>query len=148
MKKWPSFNDNGDLPPGIHPATLAEVVEHFGQGTPQRRIMARRLESIYSLAVKTGHLARFIVFGSFITNKAVPGDVDVFLLMEDSFDVSQLSGEAALIFDHVATQNYEGASIFWIRRLAALEGEEATVAYWQLKRDGTKRGIIEVIKND
>jgi hypothetical protein len=32
--------------------------------------------------------------------------------------------------------------------LAALEGEEATVAYWQLKRDGAKRGIIEVIKND
>lgn len=42
----------------------------------------------------------------------------------------------------------EGASIFWIRRLAALEGEEAAVEYWQLKRDGTKRGIVEVIKND
>ena len=51
----------------------------------------------------------------------------------------------ALIFDHVATQNYEGASVFWMRRLAALEGEEAAVAHWQLKRDGTKRGIVEVI---
>jgi hypothetical protein len=42
----------------------------------------------------------------------------------------------------------EGASIFWIRRLAASEGEEATVAYWQLKRDGGQRGIVEVVKND
>ena len=32
-------------------------------------------------------------------------------------------------------------SIFWIRRLAAFDGEEATVAHWQYKRDGTKRGI-------
>jgi len=59
-----------------------------------------------------------------------------------------LPGETAFIFDHIAAQNYEGASIFWIRRLAVLEGEEAAVEYWQLKRDGTKRGIVEVIKND
>ena len=148
MKDWPDFNANGDLPPGIHRATLAEVSEHFGQSTPQRRIMARRLERIHALAAQTGHLARFIIFGSFITAKHDPGDVDIFLLMEDSFDAGQLSGETALIFDHAAAQNYEGASIFWIRRLAALDGEEATVEYWQLKRDGTRRGIIEVIKND
>jgi hypothetical protein len=37
---------------------------------------------------------------------------------------------------------------FWIRRLAALGGEAATVEYWQLKRDGTKRGIVEVTQND
>jgi len=66
--------------------------------------------------------------------------------MEDTFDAGQLSGETALVFDHVAGQNYEGASIFWIRRLAALEGEQAAVEYWQLKRDGTKRGIVEVIE--
>lgn len=41
--------------------------------------------------------------------------------MEDTFDVSQLSGEAALIFDQVVTQNYAGASIFWICRLAVLD---------------------------
>jgi hypothetical protein len=148
MKQWPDFNESGDLPPGIHLATLAETVEHFGQGTLQRQIMARRLTRVYSLASQTGHLARFIIFGSFVTDKPTPGDVDVFLLMENSFDVSQLSGEMALIFDHAATQNYEGVSIFWLRRLAALEGEEATVAYWQLKRDGSYRGIVEVIGND
>jgi hypothetical protein len=148
MKQWLDFNENGDLPPGIHQATLTEVIEHFGQTTPRRQIMAHRLEHIYTLAVGTGHLARFIIFGSFVTTKPDPGDVDIFLLMENTFDVSQVSGETALIFDHVITQNYEGASIFWIRRLAAFEGEEATVAHWQLKRDGNQRGIIEVVKND
>lgn len=148
MKQWPDFNENGDLPPGIYQATLAEIIDHFGQGSPRRQIMARRLKRIYKLASGTGHLARFIIFGSFVTAKSDPGDVDIFLLMENTFDVSQVSGETALIFDHVATQNYEGASIFWIRRLAALEGEDATVAHWQLKRDGSQRGIVEVIAND
>jgi hypothetical protein len=107
--------------------------------------MARRLEHIYVLVTQTGHLARFIIFGSFVTTKPDPVDVDV-LLMEDAFDASRLSGETALVFDHVAAQNYEGASIFWIRQLAVLEGEQATVEYWQIKRDGTKRGIVEVIE--
>jgi len=146
MKDWPDFNDNGDLPPGVHQATLAEVIEHFGKGSPQRRVAARRLEHIHALVAQAGHLTRFIIFGSFVTAKPDPADVDIFLLMEDTFDASQLSGETALVFDHVAAQNYEGASIFWIRRLAALEGEQATVEYWQIKRDSTKRGIVEVIE--
>jgi hypothetical protein len=32
MKKRPDFNEEGDLPPGIHQATLAQVLEHFGKG--------------------------------------------------------------------------------------------------------------------
>jgi len=61
MKQWPDFNESGDLPPGIHQATLTDVIDHFGKGTPQRQVMARRLEHIYNLAFNTGHLARFII---------------------------------------------------------------------------------------
>jgi hypothetical protein len=85
MKAWPAFDAHGDMPPGIHLATLAEVVAHFGAGTPQRQRVARRLEHIYALAKASGHLARFIVFGLFVTAKAAPNDVDIFLLMEDRF---------------------------------------------------------------
>ena len=64
--------------------------------------------------------------------------------MEDSFDVSKVSTEARLVFDHTAAQNLLGASVFWIRRAAALGGEAATIAHWQIKRDGNKRGLVEV----
>ena len=47
--------------------------------------MACCLEHIYALANAGGHLARFIVFGSFVTAKPAPNDVDIFLLMSDSF---------------------------------------------------------------
>jgi hypothetical protein len=33
---WPAFNELGDLPIGVYRATLAEVIAHFGYGTPQR----------------------------------------------------------------------------------------------------------------
>ncbi len=103
---------------------------------------------VYSLAVGTGHLARFIVFGSFITAGLQPNDVDVFLLMDDGFDAGQLTGETVFVFDHTVAQPYFGASVFWLRRQAALGGEQTTVEYWQTKRDGTRRGIVEVIQDD
>jgi hypothetical protein len=148
MNKWPKFNEHGDLPVGIYRATLTEVFQHFGEGTAQRCIVARRLQRIYSEVVKTGHLYRFIIFGSFITEKPIPNDLDIFILMDNSFDVRELPVGSAVLFNHMVAQNYEGASIFWMRRLSLLEEEEKAIEYWQLKRNGTKRGIVEVIKND
>ena len=148
MKKWPKFNKNGDLPRGIHKASLSDVIEHFGKGNFQRAILAQRLDRIYNIAVETGQTARFIIFGSFVTDKPNPQDLDIFLLMEDTFDIRQVAGEARIIFNHMAAQNYEGASIFWLRRMAALDGEDAAIEHWQIKRDGKKRGIVEVLKHD
>lgn len=49
-----------------------------------------------------------------------------------------------LLFDHPAAQAHFGASIFWLRQLAALPSEEGAVQGWQRKRDGTRRGIVEI----
>lgn len=146
--QWPEFDIGGDLPVGIHRATLAEVMLRFGTSTVQRRIVARRLQRVYRLARGTGLLARFVIFGSFVTAKPSPNDVDVFMIMEDAFDSNRLAGEAATLFDHLAAQVGEGASVFWIRRMAAIGGEQAALEYWQIKRDHTQRGIVEVIVDD
>jgi len=106
------FTESDDLPPGVHQATLTEALSHFGAGSSQRRMMALRLARIYSLAWATGQLARFVVFGSFVTDKWEPNDVDVFLLMEDTFDVAHLAGETRLLFDHGAAQARFGGSVF------------------------------------
>ena len=148
MKKWPAFNRDGDLPVGVHQATLTEILQHFGTATRQRELIAQRLERIFILAHSTQKVSRFIVFGSFITAKPVPGDVDVFLLMEDSFDVAQVQGEAALVFDTQKVQDVLGASIFWIRKQGAISSEQEAVEDWQIKRDKSRRGIVEVIHND
>ena len=104
------------------------------------------MERTYRLALSTGHLFCFVVFGSFITAKEEPNDVDVFMLMEDSFYLNEYTGEIRLLCsDHAGAQARFGASVFWMRRLAAL-GEEKAIEDWQVKRDGAQRGIVEIIK--
>lgn len=148
MKKWPEFDSKGDLPVGIYQATLIEILQHFGTGTAQKVRLGQRLERIYRLAHSTGKVARFIVFGSFVTAKFAPGDVDIFLLMEDSFDADRVSGEAALVFDLQKAQNVLGASVLWIRRQMMISDEQEAIEDWQIKRDKSRRGIVEVISND
>lgn len=130
---------------GVHRATLSEVVEWFGQGSPQRRLVAERLQRIYRHASSTGHLARFVVFGSFVTDKREPRDVDIVMIMEDSFDLNKVVGETALLFHHLEADAHFGASVFWTSRSGALGGEEAMVEYWQVRRDGGQRGIVEIV---
>jgi hypothetical protein len=110
--------------------------------------VALRLERVYAAAAATGHLVRGIVFGSFVTAKPEPNDVDLFLLMDDAFDVTKVQGEVSLVFDHPAAQSHFGASVFWLRRAAAWEGEQAAVEYWQATRGGGVRGIIELIAEE
>lgn len=145
MKTWPPFDAHGDLPRGIYPATLPNVLSQFGITTPQRERVARRLEHIYALAMSSGHVARFVIFGSFVTAKPAPNDIDIFLLMNDAFDVDQLPNSVRIVFDHTAAQNLLGGSVFWLRRVAALGGEEAAVQDWQITRSGKRRGIVEVL---
>ena len=140
----PAITETGDLPQGVHRASLEEALSQFGEATIQRRLVGMRLRRVYDLAVTTRQVKRFIVFGSFVTAKREPNDVDVFLLMDDAFELSQVTGEARLVFDHSAGQAHFGASIFWLRPVAALPNEEEAVRSWQRKRDGTRRGIVEI----
>jgi len=141
----PGLNKFGDLPPGLYSAELDEVRRRFGSGSKRRLLLGGRLQRIWKLASATGKVNRFIVFGSFVSAKPEPNDVDIFLLMDDSFDVKSLFGEMRLVFDHAAAQAHFGASIFWLRRLSAFQGEEAVVDQWGMKRDGSRRGIIQII---
>jgi len=93
----------------------------------------------------TGQLARFVVFGSFVTAKAEPNDIDIILLMEDTFDLATVTGEAALVFQHLEAQARFGASVFWTRRSGAMGGEQAMIEYWQVRRQGGHRGIVEIL---
>lgn len=141
----PDFTESGDLPAGVHRAAAAEVIARFGGGSDRRKLLALRLKRVYSIAGNTGHLLRFVVFGSFVTNKPQPNDVDVFMIMNDVFDFGSLSGEARLLFEHAPAQDFFGCSVFWVRRMAAMGGEQAALEDWQIKRDGTSRGIVEIV---
>jgi hypothetical protein len=141
----PDFDIKGDLPVGLHTATINQVMARFGVGTIQRQDVATRLGHIYILARATGKLQRFIIFGSFITDKPSPNDVDIMLVMHDDFASDACGEETGRLFDHTRAASEFGASIFWIRpSMLILESLSEFINHWGVKRDGTHRGIVEV----
>ena len=140
----PILNANGDLPPGVHLSTLKELETRFGASNTIRILMFQRLERIFAVAKRTGHLGRFVIYGSFVTDKIDPNDVDVFMVFDDDFDASQADPEARLLLDHATADAHFGARVFWLRRPAAFGGEQAKIEFWQTKRDGGIRGIVEI----
>jgi len=142
----PDLNSSGDLPSGVHRATLDEVIQRFSSAGGQREICTLRLRHVYELAKRTGHLQRFVIFGSYVTVQPRPNDVDVVLVMDDSFRLEECPIESRGLFDHATAQARYGASVFWLRPgLLIDETVEGFIAYWQIKRDGSRRGIVEVI---
>ena len=141
----PNLNHDGELPEGIHQATIDEVVARFGSGTEQRIIVTERLQRIYQLAKATGHLQQLLIFGSYITAKPKPNDIDVVIIFDDNFDMTACSEDVKKLLNHQQAATEFGASVFWIRpSLLFLETIDEFIAGWQVKRDGTRRGIIEV----
>jgi len=143
----PELNTDGDLPPGVHQASLRETEVAFGSFSRRRALIFQRLERIFRIASHTQHLARFVVFGSFVTDTPDPNDIDIFMVFDDTFDASACDPETQLMLDHAVADSHFGASIFWIRRPAAFGGEQATIEFWQAKRNGDLRGIVEIVEN-
>jgi len=141
----PEFNNQGDLPEGMYKATLAEVLERFGQGSEERQEATAVLQGIYQLVTVTGKLERFVIFGSYITAKHNPHDVDVVLVMKDDFSMAACDDRTRILFDHQRAEGEVGASIFWLCPSVLLRGTlEDFLLGWGTKRDLTRRGIVEV----
>jgi hypothetical protein len=79
----PPFNDSGYLPPGVHPATLAEIEERFGRSSELRRVQMDSVRWMIDLARRAG-VQRIILNGSFATAIMEPNDVDCVLLVKAS----------------------------------------------------------------
>jgi hypothetical protein len=141
----PDCNEFGDLPEGRHAATLDEVLARFGSGTPQGQAVPDRLRRVYSLAVATGHLDRLVIFGSYVSDVAEPEDVDVILVMRGDFRTEDCPAESLVLFAHMRADEELGSSVFWLRPEMLLgEPLEQFLAHWERKRDGSRRGIVEV----
>jgi len=80
----PDCNDDGYLPPGIHPATLDEIASRFGRDSDLRQVQMESLRWLVDLARRAG-VRRIVVNGSFVTDKLEPNDVDCVLLIGPDF---------------------------------------------------------------
>ena len=146
----PALLLNGYLPPGVHEATLSEVVERFGTNTPRRQVLASRLQELVNLARETSKLQRLFIWGSFVTDKLFPRDLDVFLLMQEGFDreFSALSPPQRYVFEHESARLLFEADIFWATEAIGAAVLASWLSVYQLTRDMGQRGIVEVLLDD
>nr|WP_179137929.1 hypothetical protein [Candidatus Entotheonella palauensis] len=136
------------MPIGVYRAQIADVIAYFGSGTAQRMAISEQLERIYELARSTGYLHRFIIFGSYVTAELNPNDIDIFLVMQGSFQPREAPIEAQSLFRHGTAQNEFSTSIFWVNAETSLADTEDLIIGWQTRRDLQRRGIVEVVEHD
>lgn len=143
----PDFNEDGDLPIAVHRARLSEIVTRFGESSFQRRRIIEKLVRVFNVCRELPEFNRLVIYGSFVTTKENPRDIDLLLIMNDDFRIERCDQEAQRLFDHNEAEKEFGASIFWARPAMLLEPLEDFITHWRIKRDGTQRGIVEVIND-
>ena len=99
----PAFDDWGNLPPGIHPATVDEIASRFGVGSAERRVEFHELNEFVAWARRSG-VTRIIINGSFVTGATQPGDVDIVILPGAGYPGGEMSATKMLeIVGHSST---------------------------------------------
>jgi hypothetical protein len=142
----PPLTAEGVLPPGVHLAPVTEIIARFGSHNAVRRDMAQRLQRILALAHGTGHLRRVFVWGSFVTAKPEPADIDLMFVMNADFRSEQCSPSVRQVFDGEAAERVLGATILWTREDVPSSLLHAFLEQWQIDRSGRRRGIVEVLQ--
>jgi hypothetical protein len=128
----PAFDDYGNLPTGIHRATIEEIRVRFGDGSPEREAQMAELIDFVNWC-RSARILRVIVNGSFVTGKLAPLDVDVIILPDLSAPQNELPNDLVFPFLQIIT---------------AADNEDLEA--WSFDDFGTDRlgrtkGVIEVI---
>ena len=132
----PEFSKSGYLPPGLHRTDLVEVQQRFGSNDTRRSLL-RHLNNFVEL-IRSVDAKRLIVDGSFVTAKENPADIDVILVLPDTFDTT--TREARILL--------ESRIRFNIHLFPVREGDNEFFQHWigffGHDRDGAPKGLVEV----
>lgn len=96
------------------------------------------------LTAKTGKLLRVFVWGSFVTTKPAPRDVDLLLIMDEDFEVDRIPPAAQEVFDCTRAKLRFESDVFWARASIGEEVLQTWLETYQISRTLQKRGIVEL----
>lgn len=140
----PELTNDGELPPGVHLAAWPDFESRFGGSSPRRLWLSGRLRTILELAAVGGFLRRVFVWGSFVTAKPAPKDLDLLLIMSPGFDVDRMPAPAQAVFDSTRAKLLFEADVFWARASIGQEMLDLWLDTYQTSRSFRKRGIVEL----
>jgi hypothetical protein len=86
----PSFDQNGNLPEGIHDCTMEEAAERFGtfQNSDCRPQLWAKLTEFIGETKAGAFVEAMLIDGSFVTSKPDSNDIDIVLVLTANYDFS------------------------------------------------------------
>ena len=142
----PELNTDGYLAPGIYLASLDEVLQRFGTGTPARERRGNLLLLIVESARKYPTIKRVLVWGSFVSTKPEPRDLDYSIVVDPRHHLATIEPADKPFFIPFDARIHYGADA---RYLVLFEYPPEQFAddvplFLCEDRNGRKHGILEV----
>lgn len=142
----PAFQNNGNLPPGIHSSLWDELDKRYGI-SPYRLMLLKGLKTA-CVHLKFAGCQRLFLDGSFVTTKTIPGDYDA-LWDTTGVDIDKLVRAEPLFFDfsnkrQKQKQKYLG-EFFPAQQKEGITGKTFLEFFQTDKDSGDPKGIIELL---
>ena len=141
----PEFDENGNLPPGVHWAEWEEFVDRFGT-TPRRLRMIDGLKMAME-QLKSAGCPTIFIDGSFVTNKQNHGDFDV-CWEDNGVDINYLKSIAPTLYNFAlrrAEQKSKYKGEIFPSNYPANDTGTAYIEFFQFDtRTNTLKGIIAI----
>ena len=137
------FDENGNLPPGVHWAEWEEFVERFGYNLDTEKIINGL--SLVMTQLKAAGCRTIYIDGSFITSKERPGDFDA-CWDADDVDMNYLRKNVPILLNHFDRQAQKVKYRGDIFRSDELVGDlnVNSFEFFQRDRELNKKGIIAI----
>ncbi len=137
----PDFDADGALPPGIHEATWAEIVDRFGGSVHRDEQLAGLNRALREL--KAADCRRAFLDGSFVTDKEVPNDYDLCWDM-DGVSLAKLDPVFHDVLPPRAAQQAKYRGDLLPNVTEANSGQPFVDFFQQNKVTGNAKGIVAI----
>lgn len=124
--------------------TLEQIRQQYGESTPRRQFLFRRLQTVVRLLADTGYLRRLYLFGSFTTAKPTPNDLDCLAVMATGFTTANLTSPLLDVFQHDLCRLYYQADVFWVTEAVGKPYIDALLDVFSRDRRGAPQPVVEV----
>ena len=141
----PELNDEGRAASRRARGELARVSCPVRRLIIERVWLSGRLRALLELAASNGKLRRAFIWGSFVTAKPAPRDLDILLIMDEDFEVDGAGAAAQAVFDSVRAKLLFESDVFWARASIGRELLDLWLDTYQTSRSFRKRGIVELV---
>jgi len=125
-------------------ASLDGIRIRFGTSTPRRQFLFRQLEIIIDQLLVTRNVRQIYLFGSFVSGKASPNDVDLLVVMNAGFSTTQIGGKVLELFQHDVCRIRYHADLFWVTEAVGNARIEDLLEVFSRDREGRTQSVIEV----